>query len=82
MNSNGKNTRGLTRSTNECEIGYQLTSNFVRDENCEVLADPQSLQLGGKNLFAELLDVHGVRDAGQIEMHGAEQLVPEYYVGA
>jgi hypothetical protein len=30
-----------------------------------------------RNYFSQLLDVHGVKDGGQVEIHTAEPLVPE-----
>jgi hypothetical protein len=33
--------------------------------------------IGGKNVFNQVLNVHGVHDVRQMNMHTAEPLVPE-----
>jgi hypothetical protein len=42
-----------------------------------VLADPQSVLNGWKNFFNQVLNVHGVHDVRQMDIHTAEPLVPE-----
>jgi hypothetical protein len=47
----------------------------VKDENCD-LADTYKILNRWKNYFSQLLDVHGVSEFRQIEVHTAEPLVP------
>jgi hypothetical protein len=42
-----------------------------------LLADSHSILNRWKNYFCQLLNVHGVNDVGQTEIHAAEPLVPE-----
>jgi hypothetical protein len=42
-----------------------------------VLADPQSVLDRWKNFFNHVLNVHGVHDVRQMDLHTAEPLVPE-----
>jgi hypothetical protein len=48
----------------------------VKDENGDLLADPHNILNRWKNYFSRLLNVHGVSDVRQIEIHIIEQLVP------
>jgi hypothetical protein len=73
MNSKNKNIRDLYRGINEFKWGYQRRSNFVKDENGDLLADSNTILNRWKSNFSQLLNVHDVR---QIEIHTAEPLVP------
>jgi hypothetical protein len=55
--------------------GYQARSNFVKDENGELLADSNTIVNTWKSYFSQLLNVHNISDARQIEIHTAEPLV-------
>jgi hypothetical protein len=48
----------------------------VKDENGVLLADSHDILDRQKNYFLQLLNVHNVSDARQIEVHTAEPLVP------
>jgi sorting nexin-29 len=50
---------------------------MVKEENGDLLADPHSILNRWKNYFCQLLNVHGVSDVRQTEIHSAEPLVPE-----
>jgi hypothetical protein len=52
-------------------------ANLVKDENGELLADSHSILNRWKNYFCQLLNVHGVNDVTQCEIHTAETLIPE-----
>jgi hypothetical protein len=67
-----KNIRYLYRGINEFRRGYQPRSNFVRDENGDLLADSHNILNRWKNYFSQLLNVHRVSDVRQIEIHTAE----------
>jgi hypothetical protein len=49
----------------------------VKDENGDLLADTHNILNRWKNYFSQLLNVNNVGDVRQIEVHTAEQLVPD-----
>jgi hypothetical protein len=61
----------------EFKKGYQLRINIIKDENGNLLADPQNVLNRWKNFFNQVLNVHGVHDVGQTDIHTAEPLVTE-----
>jgi hypothetical protein len=67
----------LYRGINEFKKGYQLRINIIKDENDNLLADPQSVLNRWKNFFNQMLNVHGVHGVKQKDIHTAETLVPE-----
>jgi hypothetical protein len=56
--------------------GYQPRTNIVKDEKSIWLQIAAVFWLGGGNI-SQLLNVHGVSDVRQTELHTAEPLVPE-----
>jgi hypothetical protein len=66
----------LYRDINEFKKGYQPTVNIIKDENGN-LADPWDVLNRWKNFFNQVLNVRGVLDVRQIDIHMAEPLVPE-----
>jgi hypothetical protein len=50
---------------------------MIKDENDNLLVDPQSVLNRWKTLFNEVLNVHGVHDARQKDIHTAEPLGPD-----
>jgi hypothetical protein len=76
-NNKNKNIRDLYRGINEFKKGYQPRINIIKDENGNLLADPQNVLNGWKNLFNQVLNVHGVHDVRQMDVHMTEPLVPE-----
>jgi hypothetical protein len=50
---------------------------LIKDENGDLLADTHSILNGWKNYFCQLLNVPGINDVRQTEIHTAEPLVPE-----
>jgi hypothetical protein len=58
MNSKNKNIRDLYRGINEFKRGYQPRSNYVKDQNGDLLADSNSRLNRRKKYFPPLLDVH------------------------
>jgi hypothetical protein len=75
-NKKNKNIRDLYRGTNEFKKGYQLRINIIKDENGNLLADPQSVLNRWKNFCNKVLNVHGVHNARQ-DIQTAEPLVPD-----
>jgi len=57
--------------------GYQPRTNIIKDEKGELVTDSHSNLARWRNRFSQLLNVHGVRDVRQTEIHTAEPLVPE-----
>jgi hypothetical protein len=76
-NSKNKNIRGMYRGINEFKKGYQPRINIKKDENGNLLADPQNVLNGWKHFFNQTLYVHGVHDVRQMGIYTAEPLVPE-----
>jgi hypothetical protein len=68
--------RDLYRGINEFKKIYQPTSNLVKDENGDLLADSHNILSRWKNCFSQLLNAHSVNDVRQIQIHIAEPLVP------
>jgi hypothetical protein len=62
---------------NEFKKGNQLETNFVKDENGDLLTDSHNSLNIWKNYICQLLKVHGVNDVRQTETHTPEPLVPE-----
>jgi hypothetical protein len=76
-NNKNKNIRDLYRGINEFKKGYQPRFNIIRDENGNLIADPQNVLNRWKIFFNQVLNVHGVHDVRQMDIHTAEPLVPE-----
>jgi hypothetical protein len=76
-NNKNKNIRDLYRGINEFKKVYQPRINIIKDENSNLLADPQSVLNGWKNFFNQVLNVHGVHDVRQKDIQMAEPLMPE-----
>jgi hypothetical protein len=77
INSKNKNIRDLYRGINDYKMGYQPRTNVVKDEKSDLVADSHSILARWRNNFFQLLNVHGVNDVRQTEIHTAEPLVPE-----
>jgi hypothetical protein len=52
-------------------------TNLSKDENGDLLANFRNILNRWKNYYSHLLNVHGVSDVRQIEIHTAEPLVPD-----
>jgi hypothetical protein len=76
-NNKNKNIRDLYRSINEFKKGYQPRINIIKDENGNLVADPQSVLNRWKNFFNQVLNTHGVHNVKQKDIQTAELLVPE-----
>jgi hypothetical protein len=60
-----KNIRDLYR----CIKCYHPTTNIVKDEKGDLLTEPHSVLASWRNHFSQQLNVHGVNDIRQTEMH-------------
>jgi hypothetical protein len=72
-----KNIGDLYIGINEFKKGYQSRINSIKDENGNLPADPQNVLNRWKNFFNRVLNVHGVHDVRQMDIHTAEPLIPE-----
>jgi hypothetical protein len=57
--------------------GYQPRTKAVTDEKGDMIADSQSILARWRNHFFQLLNVHGVNDVRQTEVHTAEPIVTQ-----
>jgi hypothetical protein len=76
-NNKNKNIRDLYRGINEFKNGCHHRINIIKDENGNLLADPQNVLNRWKNFFNQVLNVPAVHDVRQMDLHTAEPLVPE-----
>jgi hypothetical protein len=67
----------LYRGINDYKKGYQPRTNVVEDGKGDLVADSHSTLARWRNHFFQLLNVQGVNDVRQTEIHTAEPLVPE-----
>jgi hypothetical protein len=67
----------LYKGINEFKKRYQSRINIIKDENGNLLADPQNVLNRWKNFFNQVLNVHRVHDVRQMDIHTAEPSVPE-----
>jgi hypothetical protein len=65
-NNKNKNIRYLGRGINEFKKWYQPRINIIKDENGNLLADPQCLLNRWKNFFNQLLNVHRIHNVRRI----------------
>ncbi|PNF43440.1 hypothetical protein B7P43_G11554 [Cryptotermes secundus] len=72
MNLKNKNIRDLYRGINNFKRGYQPSSNLVKDENGDLLADSHTILNRWTRYFAQLLNVHRVSAVRQKEIHRAQ----------
>ena len=72
-----KNIRDLYRGISDFKKGYQPRTNAVKDEKGDLVTDSHSILARWRKHFSQLLNVHGVNDVRQAELHTAETLVPE-----
>ena len=67
----------MYRGINYFKKGYKPRAIIVNDEKGDLVADSHSIMARWRNYFSQLLNLHGVNDVRQAEMHTAEPLVPE-----
>ena len=76
-NSKMKIVRDLNRGISDFKKGYQPGTNIVKDEKGDLGTDFHIIFSRWRNHLSELLNVLGVNDVRQTEIHTAEALVPE-----
>ena len=67
----------MYRGISDFQKGYQPRTNIVKDEKGDLVTDCHSILARWRNHFSQLLNVHGVNNVRQTEIHTAEPLVPE-----
>jgi len=69
----------LYRDINDFKKGYQHRTNIVKDDKGDLVADSHSTSILARwrDYFSQILNVHGVNNVRQKEIHTAEPLVPE-----
>ena len=75
-NSNIKNFRDLYSGINDVKKGYQPRTGIVKDEKGDLVADSHIIMARWRNYFSQILNVNGVSEVRQAEVHSAELLVP------
>jgi len=67
----------LYRGISDLKKVYHPRTNIVKDWKGDLVADSHSILARWRNYFSHLLNVHGVNDVRQTEIHTAEPLKPE-----
>jgi hypothetical protein len=75
-NSKINSIRDWYRGINDVKNGYQPRTRIVKDEEGDLVADSHSIMARWRNYFSQILNVRGVSDVRQAEIHTAESLVP------
>jgi len=76
-NSKINSVRDFYWGINDFKKGYRPRTNIVKDDKGDLVAESHSILARWRNYFSQILNVHGVNDARQTEIHTAETLVPE-----
>jgi hypothetical protein len=76
-NNKNKNIRDLYRGIYEFKKGYQQRINTIKEENGNLLVDPQNVLNRWKNFFNQVLYAHGVHDVRQMDIHTVGPLTSE-----
>ena len=76
-NSKINNIRDLYRDSNDVKKGYQPRTGIAKDEKGDLVADSHSIMARWRNYFFQILNVHGVSELRQAEIHTAVPLLPE-----
>jgi hypothetical protein len=67
----------IYRGINKFKKGYQPRTDLVKDENSYLLAVSQGFMNRWRNYICQLLNVHGINNVRQNEIHTAEPYVPK-----
>jgi hypothetical protein len=76
-NSKIKNIRDLYKGISDNKKGQQHRTNIVKDKKGDLVTDCHSILARWRNHFCQLLNVRGVNNVRQTEIHTAEPLVLE-----
>jgi hypothetical protein len=72
-----KNITDLLRGIDEFKTHCKPKINMGKDENGDLLAKSHNNLNRRKNYFFRILNAHRFSDVRQVEIHAAEQLIPE-----
>jgi hypothetical protein len=75
-NNTIKNNRDFYRSINEFKKGYQPRTKIVKDGKGDLVTDYHSVLDRWRKHFSQLLNICGVNDFRQAEIHTVQPLVP------
>ena len=67
----------MYRGINDVKKGSQPRTGIVKDEKGDLVADSHNIMARWRNYFSQILNVHGISEVRQAEIHTAEPLVPE-----
>ena len=67
----------MVRDIIDFKKGYEPSTNIVKDDTGDLVADSHSILARWRNYITQLLNVHGVNDVRQTAIHTAESLVPK-----
>jgi hypothetical protein len=67
----------LYRGINAVKKGYQSRTDIVKDDKGDLVTDSHSILARWRKYFSQQLNVHGVNEVRQAEIHTAEPLVHE-----
>jgi hypothetical protein len=70
-------SRDLYRDIYDFKKEYQPRNLTVKDEKGDLIADSHSIMARWRNYFSQIMNVHGVSDVRQAEIHTVDPLVPE-----
>jgi len=76
INSKIKNFIDLYMGIIVFKKGYQSRTNIAKDEKSDLVTGSHSILASWRNHFSQLLNVHGVNNIRQTEIHTAEPVVP------
>jgi hypothetical protein len=76
-NSKVINIRDLYWGIIDLKKVYRPRTKIVMDEKADLVTDSHSILARWRNHFSQLLNVRGISDVRQTEIHTAELLVPE-----
>ena len=67
----------MYRVISDFKLRYQPRTNRVKSEKGDLVVDSHSILARWRKYSSQLLNVHGVNDVRQTEIHTAEPIVPE-----
>jgi hypothetical protein len=73
-NSKIKIITNMYRGINDLKKVYQPGTNILKDEKGDLVADSHRILARWRNHFSQILNIHGVNDFRQTEIHIAEPL--------
>jgi hypothetical protein len=69
--------RDLYKGISDFKKGYQPRTNIVKDEKGDLFTDSNCISARRRNALPQVLNVYGVNEVRQTDIHTAQPLVPE-----